>query len=212
MVSKPMIDAVGGPHTRLSKKDVVAEFRRTEILDAARRVFASRGFADATVDEVAREAGIAKGTIYLYYRSKGDVYAAAALEGMRALHEQLVAAVGSAPTAHEKVRAFIEAKARYFEKNVDFFRLYYAEANDLAAHACGVNEESRRLYLDQVVLLESALQHDFPERTDLREVAVAVNALTYGIVTRRLKGWSDSSLESDIDGVVRFAWMGVAGR
>src|SRR3954471_21666684 len=120
------------PHlTRLSKRDVVAEFRRGEILDAARRVFASRGFAAATVDEIARQAGIAKGTIYLYYRSKTDVYAGAALDGLRELHEQVVNGIRLAESPYDKVRAFIEIKARYFERHVDFFRLYYAELHEL---------------------------------------------------------------------------------
>src|SRR4051812_31820465 len=108
---------------RPSKRDVVAEFRRGEILDAARHVFATRGFSAATVDEIARQAGIAKGTIYLYYRSKTDVYAGAALDGLRELHEQVVNGIRLAESPYDKVRAFIEIKARYFERHVDFFRL-----------------------------------------------------------------------------------------
>ena len=200
------------PQARPSKKDVVAGFRRSEILDAARRVFARRGFADATVDEIAREAGIAKGTIYLYYKSKGDVYAAAAREGLLALHEQMVSSVRGASTAFDKVRAFIETKTKYFERNVDFFRLYCAELNDLAAHAGGVHEESQRLYLEQIELLRAELQKAFPDRTDLDRVAMAISALTYGVITRRLKGWSSASLEADIDYVVYFAWQGVTAR
>ena len=200
------------PHARPSKRDVVAEFRRSEILDAARRVFAHRGFANATVDEIAREAGIAKGTIYLYYKSKGDVYAAAAREGLLELHDQMVSNVRGAVTAFDKVRAFIETKTKYFERNVDFFRLYYAELNDLAAHASGVNEESQRLYLEQIDLLRTELQREFPDRQDLDRVAMAISALTYGVITRRLKGWSTSSLEADIDYVVYFAWQGVSAQ
>ena len=111
------------------------------------------------------------------------------------------------------MRAFIETKTRYFERNVDFFRLYYAELNDLAAaHASGVNEQSQRLYLEQIELLRTELQRDFPDRTDLDRVAMAISALTYGVITRRLKGWSTSSLEADIDYVVYFAWQGVSAR
>jgi AcrR family transcriptional regulator len=197
---------------RPSKRDVVAEFRRGEILDAARRVFAARGFSAATVDEIARQAGIAKGTIYLYYRSKTDVYAGAALEGLRELHEQVMKEVRDAATPFDKVRAFIEIKARYFERNADFFRLYYAELHELSADACGVHVEMQQLYLQQVSLLESELHRGFPERTDMHSVALAIGALTYGVITRRLRGWSGSSLEDDIESVVRFAWLGVAGR
>ena len=59
-----------------SKQKLVSEFRRAEIVDAARSVFARRGFARGIMDEIAKEAGIAKGTIYLYFRSKTEVYKA----------------------------------------------------------------------------------------------------------------------------------------
>src|SRR5512147_1507361 len=47
--------------------------KRAKILDAATRVFAERGFFGAQVADIARRAGIAAGTIYLYFRSKDDV-------------------------------------------------------------------------------------------------------------------------------------------
>ncbi len=208
-----MVSQTGdGPERRPTKKDVVSGFRRGEILDAARRVFAGHGFAAATMDDIAREAGIAKGTIYLYYRLKGDVYGAAAEEGLRALHDQILGELRKAPTAHDKVRAFIATKARYFDQHADFFRLYYAELCDLAEHSTDVHENSNRFYLEQVQALEAGLRADFPDRADLQSVCLAIGALTYGVITRRLRGWSTSSLDADIESMVRFAWLGVAGR
>ncbi|MBV9571949.1 MAG: TetR/AcrR family transcriptional regulator [Alphaproteobacteria bacterium] len=50
------------------------EARPQEILDAALAVFAERGFAAARMDEVARRAGVTKGTIYLYFSSKEELF------------------------------------------------------------------------------------------------------------------------------------------
>ena len=50
--------------------------RREDILDAARQVFAERGFRGTTIADIAEAAGIALGTIYLYFKSKDDVFAA----------------------------------------------------------------------------------------------------------------------------------------
>ncbi len=50
------------------------ELRRNEVIDAAIAVFAREGFAQATMDDVAREASIAKGTVYLYFKSKEDLF------------------------------------------------------------------------------------------------------------------------------------------
>ncbi len=50
--------------------------RPQQILDAAFRVFGARGLHRATLDDVAREAGITKGTIYLYFPSKAALFSA----------------------------------------------------------------------------------------------------------------------------------------
>ncbi len=54
--------------------DARAEVRRKEILDAAFDVFAEHGFTQAKLDDVARRAGIAKGTIYLYFPDKETLF------------------------------------------------------------------------------------------------------------------------------------------
>ena len=57
-----------------TKEAVVAAFRRGELLSAALRVFGAKGFEPATMDAIAEEAQVAKGTIYLYYPSKQAIY------------------------------------------------------------------------------------------------------------------------------------------
>ncbi|HVB38785.1 MAG TPA: helix-turn-helix domain-containing protein, partial [Vicinamibacterales bacterium] len=59
-----------------TKQDVLSEFRCAEILTAARGVFARKGYQAATMDDIAGAAGVGKGTLYLYYRSKRDIYLA----------------------------------------------------------------------------------------------------------------------------------------
>src|SRR5258707_13515438 len=51
----------------------LATARRTQILDAATRVFASKGFNRATIRDVAQDAGVADGTIYNYFANKTDL-------------------------------------------------------------------------------------------------------------------------------------------
>jgi AcrR family transcriptional regulator len=52
---------------------ILADARRNQILDAATKVFAEKGFHDATIRQVAKRAGIADGTIYLYFKNKDDL-------------------------------------------------------------------------------------------------------------------------------------------
>ena len=66
---------------RPSKEDVLGSYRREALLAAAMRVFGERGFEGATMERIADEADVAKGTTYLYYRSKQSIYDAALSHG-----------------------------------------------------------------------------------------------------------------------------------
>lgn len=85
--------------------------KRERILDAAEKVFAQRGFFTAKVADIAREAGVADGTIYLYFKSKDDLLISLFESRMVRVNEHLAAAVtaasGGGPRA--KLMAFVRA-------------------------------------------------------------------------------------------------------
>jgi AcrR family transcriptional regulator len=195
-----------------SKHDVICEFRCAEILDAARKVFARKGFENATMDGIAEVAGVAKGTLYLYFQSKRDIYLEALRCGFAALTEQTVRNIEASSTACEKLRAFVEARVRYGEENRDFVAIYHAEFGNMRA-AC-LNKEFRSLYLRQIKALEDVMR-EAVEAGQVRAVrpdaaAFLVYEMTRGLVTRRLLGCSKGSVEQDIDAVVDLIWNGLA--
>lgn len=140
-----------------TKKDVLQEFRTTEILDAARTVFALKGFGGATIDSIALAAGVAKGTVYLYFDSKRDLFLASLREGVMALHSEVAAQMAAAQTSDAKLRAFISARFEYFSRNREFFRIYYTEFSQLIAGTANTQPEFQDLYEQQAALLESVL-------------------------------------------------------
>jgi len=68
------------------RKEREKQQRREEIVQAAERVFFSRGFEKATMDDVAEAAELSKGTLYLYFKSKEDLHMAVALKGIAMLN------------------------------------------------------------------------------------------------------------------------------
>jgi AcrR family transcriptional regulator len=50
--------------------------RRADLMDAARRIFAERGYHETTVEDITRAAGVAKGTYYLYFSEKREIFLA----------------------------------------------------------------------------------------------------------------------------------------
>src|SRR5687768_4337470 len=81
--------------------------KRVRILSAAERVFAKRGFFAARVSEIAKDAGVADGTIYLYFKSKDDLLISLFESRMERVNEVLAAAIATEQTARGKLRALI---------------------------------------------------------------------------------------------------------
>lgn len=199
-----------------TKRDVVTEFRHGEILEAARRVFARRGFADASVEAIAQEAGLAKGTLYLYYPSKRAIYWAALRHGLLALGRELALRVASAEGFREKIRAFVDTKVSYFEEHRDFVQIYYAEFGNAVAHPCAPLRDFREFYLQQVGILKGEIRQAVRKRAIAavpeEAAAFAIFDLTRGVITRRMLGWSRSRAKEDVDFVVELVWRGLASR
>jgi AcrR family transcriptional regulator len=95
---------------RPTKKEMVTAFRTQEILEAARRVMEGRGPETATMEEIAAAAGVAKGTIYLYFQSKDELIQALITqvgENMLADIEALVRAPGSPSEKIQQVASLL---------------------------------------------------------------------------------------------------------
>jgi AcrR family transcriptional regulator len=68
------------------RKEREKQQRREEIVQAAEKVFFSRGFEKSTMDDIAEQAELSKGTLYLYFKSKEDLHMAVAREAIKLLN------------------------------------------------------------------------------------------------------------------------------
>ena len=88
------------------------------------RVIARKGMAAATMQEIAEEAGVAKGTIYLYFRDRDELVEKTFETAITQLHERVDAEMsGSAPFG-TRLRAMMAAAIGFFREHREFFRLY----------------------------------------------------------------------------------------
>src|SRR5678815_4116842 len=112
---------------RKSKAAVVTDYRRQQILNAACRSFARHGLHATTVDQIARAAGVAKGTVYLYYRSKEDLLGHALTEGIAGLRTETLPIITSDAPLEARLRRFLGAMIAFFNRRRDLIELYQSE-------------------------------------------------------------------------------------
>jgi TetR/AcrR family fatty acid metabolism transcriptional regulator len=176
----------------LTRRQEASELKRSEILRAARTVFAQKGYWDTVVDDIAVEAGIGKGTLYLYFPSKDQVYLAALLEDARALDRLTRERMAAQAAWREKVRAYMEVRMEYFESHQDFVRIYMTEFRNRCMQGKPVAPEVHQLaqegetQLAQVFAAAAAKGEVRPVDPEL--TAMTVSDLTRGIMERRLRG------------------------
>jgi AcrR family transcriptional regulator len=107
--------------------------REQEVLDAATKVFHSRGYADASVQDIADELGILKGSLYHYIDSKEDLLFRLLVEThdeVQAILDDVVATEGLAPL--ERLRLYIARQVEYTTRNLAEMAIYYHDFDQLS--------------------------------------------------------------------------------
>jgi AcrR family transcriptional regulator len=100
--------------------------KRVRILDAARKLLVERGFQDLALDDVARKAGVAKGTLFLYYKGKEELFEAAFADLVDRLGGSLDAVAASPLRGREKLDEAARVVLQYFDDNSDFMAQFGA--------------------------------------------------------------------------------------
>ena len=163
----------------VERKEREKEHRKEEILDAAQKLFFEKGLATATMDEIAEAAELSKGTLYLYYKSKEDLYLAVMMRGMEMLYKIYEPIVSSNDTSVQKLAKFGDTYKNFFHSHRSFFRMFHflqapqfhKQVSEEMRQACSV--ESRKMWDLMIGLLRRGMEED-AFRSDLNPVEVAI--------------------------------------
>lgn len=147
--------------------------RREDIIDAAEKVFFSRGFETATMDEVAVEAELSKGTLYLYFKSREDLQFAVFMRGMEHLLKMMRDHLGDGDNGYRRLLGLADAFVRFSRDYRNYFNLLmHYESSRMGM--LKINEEQLQVYLkeqsplalvgEQVALgiMDGSLRDDLP--------------------------------------------------
>jgi TetR/AcrR family transcriptional regulator, fatty acid metabolism regulator protein len=180
-----------------TKTQVVEEFRCRAIRDAAMRVVGRKGLEKATVDDIAREAGVAKGTLYLYFRSRDEILEKTVGAAVDDLLERLQRAADGKGPFREALERLLTAQFAYFDENRDFFRLYFASGE--------YSEDRRlrqthryRLYIEQLAgLIRHGRRRGELKSLDPERAAIAIAGAARDLILRRIHEKKPPSPEAD---------------
>ena len=195
-----------------TKEDVVEEFRKQSICDAAMRVVARKGIASVTVQDIADEAGVAKGTIYLYFQSRDEILARTMDAATERLLEKLAEACKDCRGFRDVLEARIRTQLQHFEENRDFFRIYLAMSEPLGERRLR-KHATYQTYLGQLErLLAEAVERGEVRDLSVSRLAVAVASVVREIVLHRIIEREPPPLDDDVTFAVDFIMRGIGER
>jgi len=202
------------PAQKPTKTEVVTDFRKAQILEAARESFAADGVAATTVDGIARRAGVAKGTVYLYYKSKDEVLRQILIDDLDHLRDQTVPPILEPGQVEDKLQRFFVSVLEFFDRRRDFFEQIYFEMGADVRH-----KAQQRLELVSRAQLESWQQALATARSqgelgdvDLHGSALTIVALASGLAKQRLRGCATGPIEDTARVAAATLWKGLEAR
>ena len=197
---------------RAARAACMREVRREQIIDAAKAVFAAKGYHDASIDDVIARAEIARGTFYLYFDGKSDVFETVleeALNDLRSLVRPIDVSRG-APPPERQLREIVRGILEHALRDRDFTRLLLSLWMNPDADAAPSVLAFHALVTDLIAAsLEKGVQKGLVRRCDPALAAPAALGAARGLLAHLLLADPAPSLDAAADALIAFAMRGI---
>jgi AcrR family transcriptional regulator len=165
------------------EKSELAQKRSRDILDAARHVFAQKGYRVATIDDIANFLTVGKGTIYRYFANKKALFIAVFEDGMQQLMSTMYSHIEAIVNPADKIRCAIKTFFEFFDENRELVEIGMQVRSEF-------KDEHKRvfmsLYQDYILRIQNNLRagitHGIFRQMDVEKTAEAMSATTQGVL------------------------------
>jgi AcrR family transcriptional regulator len=195
--------------SRKTKGEVVEEFRCASIQDAAMAVIARKGIDETTIQDIADEAGIAKGTVYLYFRDRDELLAKTANRAFEKLVTELEPTFSAPGSFADRLLAVVLRQLRFFDDNRMLFRATLA----LSHREAGLHKPKLGSYAQYASRLEKMFL-DAKQSGEMRDLDPLAVSATYrdclrGVIVRRIEQKPRTTREEDAHFIVSILLRGI---
>lgn len=180
----------------MSPRPDVSEERRTQIIEAALRVFTRMGYQQARMDDIVEESGLSKGALYWYFRNKEDIVIASLnylLENELQELYKLAQEPGSAESLLRKAIEFIIRDMENYEPFIPLVVEFLAMSQHSKKIQTLFNSNYKKFIQGLIPLIQHGIDQGEFVGANAADMAIAIGAITEG--TALLKLYSPKSLD-----------------
>lgn len=197
---------------KVSRQQILQNFRCRSLLEATRRLIAVEGFDAVTMERVAEEAGITKGAIYLYFRNKDQMIVAAVEEIAAEMVRGIERHVDPQAEPWDRLCQLIRAQLAIMEENKELLRTLLLDRRLMkdgrrSVAARRLLKYRRKHEADIRAVLEKGVRRKLFHSVEAERAAFYINELTISTAQRRLLALTESSLEEETEGLIRFVGL-----
>lgn len=138
----------------MAKKAALEQFHRENISAVADRLFSENGIEKTTMDDIARVAEYSKATLYVYFKSKDEIFHYIVLKGMKLLHEQLEKTLTNNEDTLDAYYAMCNTLAEYCSQHPLYFQ------SILETIASDMDSRKQSQILEEIYQVGETLNHD----------------------------------------------------
>jgi len=198
----------------MNKRKIRQRDHKVQILEAAEKIFAKKGFYTTTMEEVAKEARLAKGTIYLYFDSKEDLFFSVTERKLDILLNKIEEELKKSNLPSQRIRRVIAVHLKFLEENGDFFKIMQGFSGSL-------KERLEKKLKDRVIqkqsyyieildkLIQEAINKKEVKLLDSRKLAVILMGIIHSLTLYWISKKEKDSLYKDESLAWEVFWKGV---
>ena len=185
--------------------------KRRQILDAAVKVFAQNGFYNSKVLDIAKEAGVANGTVYLYFPSKDDILISIFEEQMGELIDYMEREIQKESGSLNKLRKLVSMQMHLIETNSELTELLLVELRQSKKFLRSNATDMMSKYIDMIsdILKEGIAEGAIDENIDAAIVGTMLFSAVEGLATRWILEGASYSLDKAADTVIKVFLNGI---
>ncbi len=182
--------------------------RKKDVLKAASIVFAKYGYRGATMDEIALEAGVVKGTLYYNFKNKEEIFNEIIESGISHLREDVEQVRKLNIDIDKKLKKIIKIQLEFFYENKEFFKVILGEIWGEESRQIKLRESTRNYIHDIKEILEEAAKKGIIENRDSVLLAHAYfSSITSSALYNLIEGKEDK--EETIEMIFEFTLRGL---
>lgn len=193
------------------RKKILETFTKQDIMDAAIQVLTHHGIQGLTMDRVAREARVAKGTLYVHFKNKEQILKSAVESSFAPLVEELSNLLDSDLSPDKKLEGFTSRYLEYFDTHSDFLRVLLYDRQQ--AHSQSRRYRTNRYWtlVEKIAeVVDDGIQSSLFQPFDPSRIAVIFIETNVAVAINRLWSKNPEQIEDDAALVSEVLLHGIA--